>query len=122
MILIIKITATLPNKPKEPTAVPIDVLVQRGSPKLTCPEPFGYPVPYVAWVRDGVVYQNSTTDLVFSGSVLTNRRNQSVWECVVTNKHGTDFHQFIVEGKQLNILAVELFPSSVINKHLNSIY
>lgn len=74
----------------------MQVLGLRSPLSLTCPEPFGYPVPYVAWARDGVVFQNSTTTSVFSGSALQER--EAVWECIVSNIHGSDYHQFILKG------------------------
>ncbi|XP_031560298.1 uncharacterized protein LOC116296420 [Actinia tenebrosa] len=86
--------ALLKNKPQNPTSV--QVLGLRSPFSLTCPEAFGYPVPYVAWARDGVVFQNSTTTSVFSGSALRDR--EAVWECIASNVHGLDYHQFILQG------------------------
>ena len=63
---------------------------------LTCPRPFGYPEPYMAWVRDGIVYQNTTSTTVFQDNALYERRNESVWECIVSNVHGSDVHTFTI--------------------------
>ena len=69
---------------------------------MQCPESFGYPVPYIAWFKDGVMVQNDTSDELILNKTLINKRNDSVWECVVTNKYGSDFHHFIVQGKEMS--------------------
>ena len=64
--------------------------------KLTCPEVFGFPVPHVAWVYNGAVLQNSTTQLTLQLNSSLAQYNHNI-DCVVTNKHGADFHQFQLE-------------------------
>ncbi|XP_031558938.1 uncharacterized protein LOC116295298, partial [Actinia tenebrosa] len=76
---------------------PGPTVVQGLPTALTCPV-FGYPEPFVAWVRDGVIHQNTTTTSVFKENELNENRNQSKWECIVSNIHGSDFHQFHITG------------------------
>ena len=86
------ILAILKNKPVEQT---VQDAYDKSSLTLVCPEPFGYPEPFVAWVKDGVVLQNSTSDLTLNLSIIA-PWNNTKWkiDCVVSNKHGTDFHRF----------------------------
>lgn len=86
--------ALLKNKPVEQT---VKDAYHKSSITLVCPEPFGYPEPFVAWVRDGVVLQNSTSDLTLNLSIIA-PWNNNTWtiDCVANNKHGTDFHRFVL--------------------------
>ncbi|XP_058958507.2 uncharacterized protein [Pocillopora verrucosa] len=86
--------AILKNKPVEQT---VQDAYDKSSLTLVCPEPFGYPEPFVAWVKDGVVLQNSTSDLRLNLSIIASWNNNT-WkiDCVASNKHGTDFHRFVL--------------------------
>jgi len=91
------ITAIIPNRPENEITINV---IKRLPPKLTCPESFGYPVPHIAFFYYGEMISNSTNnEMIVHENMMNNRRNDSVWECVVTNKHGSDFYQFNVEGK-----------------------
>ena len=82
--------ASLRDKPAGPTAVKA---FAESALTLTCPEVFGFPAPHVAWLSNGTVLQNSTTQfsLLLNSSLV--QPNSSI-ECLVTNKHGADFQQF----------------------------
>ncbi|XP_022810391.1 uncharacterized protein LOC111347407, partial [Stylophora pistillata] len=86
--------ALLKNKPVQQT---VKDAYDKSSITLVCPEPFGYPEPFVAWVRDGVVLQNNTSDLTLNLSIIA-PWNNTTWtiDCVANNKHGTDFHRFVL--------------------------
>ena len=64
---------------------------------LVCPEPFGYPEPFVTWVKNGVVLQNSSSDLTLNLSIIA-QRDTTKWtiDCVARNKHGADYHRFVL--------------------------
>ena len=61
---------------------------------LLCPEPFGYPEPFVAWVKDGVVLQNSSSDMTLNLKAINQTYDGSVIDCVASNKHGADYYRF----------------------------
>ncbi|XP_022795010.1 uncharacterized protein LOC111333651 [Stylophora pistillata] len=75
---------------------------------LVCPEPFGYPEPLVAWVKDGVVLQNSSSDLTLNLSIII-QRGITTWaiDCVASNKHGADYYRFILNLRSRREMCTE---------------
>ncbi|KAL9962924.1 hypothetical protein ACROYT_G032079 [Oculina patagonica] len=66
---------------------------------LRCPEPFGYPEPLVAWVKNDVILQSSSPDMTLNLTNVKRDDNGSVIDCVVSNTHGSDYHRFILNVK-----------------------
>ncbi|CAH3165693.1 unnamed protein product [Pocillopora meandrina] len=75
---------------------------------LVCPEPFGYPEPFAAWVKDGVVLQNSSSDLTLNLSIIA-QRDTTKWtiDCVASNKHGADYHRFVLNLRSRYAMCTE---------------
>ena len=71
---------------------------------LYCPEPFGYPKPLAAWVRNDVILQNSSSDMALNVTTMKPSDNGSEIDCVVSNKHGSDYHRFILNVKSKFLL------------------
>ena len=89
-------SAFLRGKPSQPTHVHV---FDKSSLNLTCPEAFGFPAPHVAWIHNGSVLQNTTLLNLHLKSPPVPQ--DSVIDCVVSNKHGSDFHQFQLQFKSI---------------------
>ncbi|KAJ7384866.1 hypothetical protein OS493_019544 [Desmophyllum pertusum] len=83
----------LKNKPKSPTTKDV---YDRSSLTLLCPEPFGYNGPFVAWVKDGVAFQNSSWDMGLNLSIAKQNDTKWIIDCVASHKHGADYNIFIL--------------------------
>ena len=89
-------SAFLRDKPSQPTHVQV---FDKSPLNLTCPEAFGFPAPHVAWIHNGSVLQNTTLLNLHLKSPPVPQ--DSVIDCVVSNKHGSDFHQFQLQFKSI---------------------
>lgn len=76
---------------------------------LRCPEPFGYPQPLAAWVKNDVMLQNSSSDMRLNLTNVKRSDNGSVIDCVVSNKHGSDYHRFILNVKSKLLLHIKFW-------------
>ncbi len=56
----------------------------------------GFPIPHVAWVRDGVVIQNKTTYTSLKWTVNDTKGSTHKYECHATNIHGKDYYPITV--------------------------
>ena len=72
--------------------------------RLHCPEPFGYPEPLAAWVRNKVILQNSSSYMTLNLSTVQRSDHGAAIDCVVSNKHGSDYHRFIFNVKSKLLL------------------
>ena len=88
--------AFLKNKPNTPTTKDVN---DGSSLSLFCPEPFGYPEPFVAWVKDGVVLKNSSSCRFLNLTAVNQTYDGSAIDCIASNKHGADYHRFILKVK-----------------------
>ncbi|XP_048585488.1 uncharacterized protein LOC5506705 isoform X1 [Nematostella vectensis] len=88
--------AVILNKPPPPE-VPEIYDIEATFANFTCPEAFGYPVPDVAWVLNGKVYQNGSSRHFRTPALEGVAYGDLTLECIVSNKHGSDFYQFPVK-------------------------
>ena len=88
--------AFLKNKPSIPTT---NDVYDGAMVSLLCPEPFGYPEPFVAWVKDGVVLKNSSSSRFLNLTAINQTYDGSEIDCIASNKHGADYHRFILKVK-----------------------
>lgn len=88
--------AFLKNKPNTPTTKDV---YDGSSLNLFCPEPFGYPEPFIVWVKDGVILKNSSSDFFLNLTAVNQTSDGSAIDCIASNKHGADYHRFILKVK-----------------------
>lgn len=58
---------------------------------------YGNPKPFVAWLTDGVILQNRTTDTDLLLTTNLTRGSTKKYECYATNIHGKDYYDVTVE-------------------------
>ena len=67
------------------------VLYEGHSATLECSSK-AYPNAYIAWLKNGVVIQNRTTDTDLRWTVNDTKGSNIKYECYATNKHGKDYY------------------------------
>lgn len=68
---------------------------QGNTAALACPA-MGFPRPYFAWLKDGVVIKNTTTDAHLKWTVNDTIGSSHTYACHITNVHGKDYYPFKV--------------------------
>lgn len=73
---------------------------------LNC-DVMGYPKPYVAWLSDGVLIQNKTTDTALNLTINDTAGSKKTYECYASNIHGKDYLPITVTiaGNMTSILS-----------------
>ena len=66
--------------------------VYQGNTAVLVCTTMGYPRPYIAWLKDGVVIKNTTADQRLKWTVDDTIGSNHTYACHVTNIHGKDYY------------------------------